>query len=906
MARTSFSGVGEYNLEEGIDAPCEAPAGWPLHCALAALEAGLTVEGKNGLSISAALATMAGEIATFAEQAGIVHADLSLADLASTIEALLRRRAIAFPANVSNALLARRALSPCIVSQIWPQERAAQASAFALANAAIANGTRLSISGAVSPAAAAALRASAALLSPENAHCGVMITGSIAGVRALVAAPAALTEGLRAFVSTECDWSDPDLADAAARALRHGGDGGAILAVLSGDDEPLELLAPLSPLSVASPDIGALRSRRLALRAGAIDANGCHVAHNACSAWTATLNLAAFAAQDADGLAACVGVLVTSLEAMHCASGTRGPVDLAINLAGLSDYLLAQGLAYDSPSGRGAAQGLVALVSAAAIAQSAKLAAAGAPETSRALWEKPFKRLRDEIKALAQATDAPHARLAWQLLEPHGARPKALRHASLIGLAPDPDSARLLGVSACGIEPSPGPLAGAPWRNAAHTALARLGRSQDEMQLMAHAYGQRSLADAPYVTLEALRERGLTEPALLAVEEAVGDCYDIRSVIHPAVLGRAYCEEVLGAPAEMLRDRPRDLLAWLGFTAAEIRAANLWCCGSGALSDCKSLSAAERALFLADRDMSTTARLTMAHAVSPLLLGAVSARLPIDLAQARRFGEWAARAREAGLSLAMIEPKIPALAQADKPAARLAPKAAPIEAPAGTKPDAAQMRRRLPDRRKGYIQKASVGGHKVYLHTGEYEDGSLGEIFIDMHKEGAAFRSLMNNFAIAISMGLQHGVPLEEFVDAFLFTRFEPAGEVHGNDTVRHATSILDYLFRELAVSYLGRTDLAHMDPFDARSDGLGRETQDAARLISRGFSRGRTPDNLVVLGARAAGDRSRNEASAPRFEQYAREACADCGHFTMLDDGSGRVLCAACGRIDARVERNG
>ena len=116
-----------------------------------------------------------------------------------------------------------------------------------------------------------------------------------------------------------------------------------------------------------------------------------------------------------------------------------------------------------------------------------------------------------------------------------------------------------------------------------------------------------------------------------------------------------------------------------------------------------------------------------------------------------------------------------------------------------------RTRRKLPDRRKGYIQKAAVGGHKVYIHTGEYDDGELGEIFIDMHKEGAAFRSLMNNFAIAISIGLQYGVPLDEFVDAFVFTRFEPAGRVTGNDSIRSATSILDYIFRELGVSYLDR-----------------------------------------------------------------------------------------------------
>ena len=131
-------------------------------------------------------------------------------------------------------------------------------------------------------------------------------------------------------------------------------------------------------------------------------------------------------------------------------------------------------------------------------------------------------------------------------------------------------------------------------------------------------------------------------------------------------------------------------------------------------------------------------------------------------------------------------------------------------------------REKLPDRRKGYTQKAVVGGHKVYLRTGEYEDGRLGEIFIDMHKEGAAFRSLMNNFAIAISLGLQYGVPLEEYVEAFTFTRFEPAGFVQGNDAIKNATSILDYIFRELAISYLGRNDLAHVSPEEIGNTVLG------------------------------------------------------------------------------------
>jgi ribonucleoside-diphosphate reductase alpha chain len=163
-------------------------------------------------------------------------------------------------------------------------------------------------------------------------------------------------------------------------------------------------------------------------------------------------------------------------------------------------------------------------------------------------------------------------------------------------------------------------------------------------------------------------------------------------------------------------------------------------------------------------------------------------------------------------------------------------------------------REKMPDRRKGYTQKAVVGGHKVYLRTGEYDDGRIGEIFIDMHKEGAALRSFINNFAIAVSLGLQYGVPLEEYVDAFTFTRFEPAGPVQGNDSIKYATSILDYVFRELAVSYMGRFDLAHVDPSESNFDAMGKGVEEGRppeapsnKYLSKGLTRSRA-DNLVVM----------------------------------------------------------
>lgn len=245
-------------------------------------------------------------------------------------------------------------------------------------------------------------------------------------------------------------------------------------------------------------------------------------------------------------------------------------------------------------------------------------------------------------------------------------------------------------------------------------------------------------------------------------------------------------------------------------------------------------------------------------------------------------------------------------------------------------------RERLPNRRKGYTQKASVGGHKVYLTTGEYENGNIGEIFIDMHKEGAAFRSLMNNFAIAISLGLQYGVPLEEYVDAFTFTRFEPAGMVMGNDAIKNATSILDYIFRELAVSYLGRNDLAHVPP-----EALGSATstaytsaeggQHGPAIVSHGLVRGQTEKFRLVPGGdpavqMAGAISAQSDVIATAFQRggetpvsvgtatqtaprltvagqvaqarmkgYVGESCAECGNFTMVRNGT-CLKCDTCG----------
>jgi ribonucleoside-diphosphate reductase alpha chain len=244
-------------------------------------------------------------------------------------------------------------------------------------------------------------------------------------------------------------------------------------------------------------------------------------------------------------------------------------------------------------------------------------------------------------------------------------------------------------------------------------------------------------------------------------------------------------------------------------------------------------------------------------------------------------------------------------------------------------------RRRLPDRRAGYTQKARIGNHKIYLRTGDYEDGSLGEIFIDMHKEGAAFRSMTNCFAIAVSLGLQHGVPLEEFVDAFTFTRFEPNGIVLGNPHIKMTTSIIDYIFRELAITYLDRHDLAHVSEEDLRGDALHDHDDDfeeevvSERIVEppkppaqafatpksthlkpingqgngnenghsngHGEGNGHSAEPAVALRGTKKIPVTDEKVRQARLKGYEGDPCSECGQLTLVRSGA-CCKCDSCG----------
>ncbi|KWT68394.1 Ribonucleotide reductase of class II (coenzyme B12-dependent) [Hyphomicrobium sulfonivorans] len=603
------------------------------------------------------------------------------------------------------------------------------------------------------------------------------------------------------------------------------------------------------------------------------------------------------------------------------------------------------------------------------------------------------------IKAAQRAWDS-----ALSLGQRHG-----YRNAQATVIAPTGTIGLVMDCDTTGIEPDFAlvkfkKLAGGGYfkiiNRAVPEALRTLGYRESEIaEIEAYAVGHGSLAQAPAINPSTLRAKGFDDAALAKVEGALESAFDIKFVFNKWTLGEDFIVSKLKIDAERVQDPAFDLLTALGFSKKDIEAANEHVCGAMTLEGAPHLKAEHLPVFdcanpcgrKGKRYLSVDSHIYMMAAAQPFISGAISKTInmpneaTVDDCKASYMLSWKLALKANALYRDGSKLSQPLNAQvlgddvdeqdeaaeqmlADKPqlqralaaAEALAKRVAELEAKAKEAERRAAIRERtkLPNRRKSYTQKATVGGHKVYLHTGEYEDGKLGEIFIDMHKEGAAFRSLMNNFAIAISLGLQYGVPLEEFVEAFTFTRFEPAGLVTGNETIKNATSVLDYIFRELAVSYLGRHDLAHVDPREIVGEtGLGssdEETDEAlaldlpeqvTKVVSKGFMRG----NLrLASGGRAASDdtggytdltarypavetdtavfpvtdgatalkadtsvmysqttlkraevsvrtRDADLRAEARIRGYEGEACRECGNFTLVRNGT-CLKCDTCG----------
>jgi len=715
--------------------------------------------------------------------------------------------------------------------------------------------------------------------------------------------------------------SDALIAQAIALARRGTGDWST--APMPAAQTPLLLLtAERSAVEACEPAAGraafaAWETGRVVL---AFDPRDAEAAGRAAGAPRAAVDVSRFQTPDAfdvDGFVAAVRLWTVALDLSSVADGWRS---LGLTLAGAADLLVMRGLAYDSDAGRAAVADLFALASAAGLGASAELAARGA----YAEYENDREaRIAAIETCAADCSSSPLGRAAAKRF---GAALKAvrrsgLRNAEVTGLFADPALSLRLGGVAVGASPWTGPVTlvetadGEVLRTLSAAAGAGLSALAADIEASTvELLGHRDLAEAPHIHPTALRERGFTDHEIDQVQAALPLALSLREAFGPGVLDAGFVRDVLGAPAEALDDPAIQVLALAGFSAAQIAEAETYLLGepdapSRRLPD-------DIAAVLADASqISPTAMMAMAAAAEVFTCAPATQVLPLswsdDPAAAIRLQSAAARM---GLRAIRIE-RAPApddfsldLPPAIEEASRR-PAPAPIisERIVEKVVERERSRKRLPDRRKGYIQKAAVGGHKVYLHTGEYENGELGEVFIDMHKEGAAFRSLMNNFAIAVSIGLQYGVPLEEFVDAFVFTRFEPAGRVTGNDSIQSATSILDYIFRELGVSYLDRDDLANGDPEEFNADGLGHgsnegvltdgdedEVLPAARFISKGFSRGAAPDNLVFLHGgkrRAAGGEAETE----------HDVCAACGDLA-LTRRAGRLVCETCGAVPERL----
>ena len=518
-------------------------------------------------------------------------------------------------------------------------------------------------------------------------------------------------------------------------------------------------------------------------------------------------------------------------------------------------------------------------------------------------------------------------------------------------------------------------------------ALAALGYDDAAIKrIIDYAVGRGSLAGAPGINYETLAARGFTAEKITAAEKAVATAFDIKFAFNKWTLGEAFLTGPLKLPAERIDQPDFDLLTEIGFSKREIEAANEYACGAMTLEGAPGLDPKHLPVFdcaspcgrKGKRYLSVESHIRMMAAAQPFVSGAISKtinmpneasvedckeayllswRLALKANALYRDGSKLSQPLNAQLLadeedeqeevLASITADQPQAQRAMVLAERLTQRVAELEEEKARlerhlREDRRGLREKLPDRRTGYIQKAVVGGHKVYLHTGEYKDGRLGEIFLDMHKEGAAFRSLMNNFAIAVSVGLQYGVPLEEFVEAFTFTRFEPAGLVRGNAAIKNATSILDYIFRELAISYLDRKELAHVNPNEnghtAVGSGEDQKVREAAEFetetrVSRGFARKRAGDQdklqlaslnrvpaarvagagpafeaeagaaetvtvtqTVARAVEALAERSKSDLiSEARVKGYEGEACQECGNFTLVRNGT-CLKCDTCG----------
>jgi ribonucleoside-diphosphate reductase alpha chain len=686
-----------------------------------------------------------------------------------------------------------------------------------------------------------------------------------------------------------------------------------------------------------------------------------------------------------------ISVLMAQFPSKEIAQLSYDYRTLGLGYANVGGLLMSSGVPYDSEAGRAIAGALSAIMTGVCYATSAEMAKERGPfarfmenreamlrvvrnhrraaHGERAGYEKlAISPVPLDKAACPDPVLVERAALAWDRALEHG-QLHGYRNAQVSVVAPTGTIGLVMDCDTTGIEPDFAlvkfkKLAGGGYlkivNRAVPEALRTLGYRESEIaEIEAYAVGHASLSNAPAINTASLRARGFDDEKLAIVEKALAGAFDIKFVFNKWTLGPDFLTQALKVPTTALDDRNFELLTHLGFTRAEIEAANVHICGAMTLEGAPHLKREHYAVFdcanpcgrMGKRYLSVESHIRMMAAAQPFVSGAISKTInmpndaTIEDCEKAYLLSWRLALKANALyrdGSKLSQPLSAQLIQGEDEdedrldelmAANMPARAAQVAERIVERVvhHIVREREKLPDRRKGYTQKAAVGGHKVYLRTGEYPDGRLGEIFIDMHKEGAAFRSLMNNFAIAISLGLQYGVPLEEYVDAFTFTRFEPAGPVQGNDAIKNATSILDYVFRELAVSYLGRNDLAHVAPDDIGHDVLGKGEHEgkappdaAAAIVSKGLLRSKADRLMVLRGGAAvalkgepAPDAARiadealsqlgwteptktvegvaEKRAEARMKGYVGEACPECANFTLVRNGT-CLKCETCG----------
>jgi ribonucleoside-diphosphate reductase alpha chain len=637
---------------------------------------------------------------------------------------------------------------------------------------------------------------------------------------------------------------------------------------------------------------------------------------------------------------------------------------LGLGYANLGSLLMVQGIPYDSHEGRAQCAALTALMHAVSYATSAEMSGEVGPfpryqanreamlrvvrNHRRPAYDTP----RDQYEGLtitpvgldAHACPAylvEAARLASDRMVELGEK-FGYRNAQVTCIAPTGTISLIMDCDTTGIEPDFAlikfkKLAGGGYfkiiNESVPPALARLGYAPKQIDdIVRYCRGAGTLEGCPHINKATLLAKGLPEEVVRRIEAQLPSTFELSFAFNRWTIGDDVLTGHVGLKKEQLDSPGFDVLAALGFTRAQISEASAYVCGTMTVEGAPHLRPEHLAVFdcankcgkIGQRYLSAEAHIRMMAAAQPFISGALSKTINMpysasveDVKRAYLLS-WQLMLKANALYRDGSKLSQPLNTVADAGDDEGVKEAAVREEP---KPEVVKVveklvtryiaqRRRLPDRRAGYTQKVRIGGHKIYLRTGEYEDGTLGEIFIDMYKDGAAFRSMTNCFAIAISLGLQHGVPLEEFVDAFQFVRFEPNGMVQGNPHIKMTTSIIDYIFRELAITYLGRYDLAQVSPEDLRGDALHKEPEEppAPPQVQkpRAFETPRTAHVQPVVengqfnnghhpGPVAARSATAEKVRLARLKGYEGDPCSECGQLTLVRSGA-CCKCDTCG----------